>query len=96
VILAPWRRQTTYIATVALVISIGLITVMRVMTAQVMRQRPHNIALNRATADLIASEQELQIYAEMSADWLWEQGADLRLLRDAIPARPDGTLPTAP
>jgi signal transduction histidine kinase len=83
VILAPWRRETTYIVIVVLVISIGLITVMRVMAAQLMRQRQHNIALNRSGANLIASEQKLRTYAEMSADWFWEQGADLRFLRDS-------------
>jgi signal transduction histidine kinase len=82
-LLAPWRRQTTYIVIVVLVISIGLIAVMRVIAAQLMRQRQHNGALNQAAADLIASERKLRVYAEMSADWFWEQGADLRFLDES-------------
>jgi signal transduction histidine kinase len=92
VILAHWRRQASYIAIAALAVAIGLIILTRVIAGQFQRQRQQNVELNQAAAALRESEQKLRIYAEMSADWFWEQDADLRFLKDAkIPLT---TLPT--
>jgi signal transduction histidine kinase len=92
VILAPWRRQATAIAMVALAVAIVFIIVMRVIARQFQRQRYQNLELSHAATDLLESERKLRTFAEMSADWFWEQGADLRFLRNAnIPLT---TLPT--
>jgi PAS domain S-box-containing protein len=83
VILASWRREATNIAIAALAIAIGFIIVTCVIADQFERQRRQNEELNQAAADLRKSEQKLRTIAEMSADWVWEQGADLRFLHDA-------------
>ena len=40
--------------------------------------------LKEAVAALRKSEQKLRAYAEMSADWFWEQGPDLRYVLQSI------------
>jgi diguanylate cyclase (GGDEF)-like protein len=48
--------------------------------------------LKDAVAALRKSEQQLRAFAEMSADWFWEQGPDLRFLRQSN--IPQTSLPT--
>jgi diguanylate cyclase (GGDEF)-like protein len=82
-ILAPWRRQTINITIVALVVAVGFSIVICVIARQFWRLRHQNLSLDRTAVDLLKSERKLRTFAEMSADWFWEQGADLRFLRDA-------------
>ena len=42
------------------------------------QQHAQTTALNEAAEALRKSEQKLRSFAEMSAEWFWEQGADLR------------------
>jgi PAS domain S-box-containing protein len=47
------------------------------------RQKTSSAELIRVAETLRASERKLKAYAEMSADWFWEQDADLRFVGDA-------------
>jgi signal transduction histidine kinase len=82
-VLAAWGRQAINIAIVALAVAIGFIIVICVIARQFQQQRHQNLQLKDATTELLKNERKLRTFAEMSADWFWEQGADLRFLKDA-------------
>ena len=87
VILAPWRREVIYIMIAAIAISIGFIILTRVIADQFQRQRRQNVNLNQAAANLLENQQTLRTFAEMSADWFWEQDADYRFkMKTIIPS----------
>jgi signal transduction histidine kinase len=82
-ILAPWHRNALYIAISALLLVIGCVIVTLVLADRLQRQRYLNAKLKSAVASLRANEHKLRTFAEMSADWFWEQDADLRFTHDA-------------
>ena len=83
VILAPWRREAAYIAAGALAAAVGCIIMTCIIAGQFRRQQRQNAKLSQTAASLHVSEQRLRTFAEMSADWFWEQDTDLQFLRDA-------------
>jgi signal transduction histidine kinase len=90
--LRPWHTQASAIAIAMVGIAAALAVLFAVIIAQFRRQEEQNARLGLGRAALRDSERRLKAYAEMAADWFWEQGADLRFVRDsAIPdiTRPD-------
>jgi signal transduction histidine kinase len=83
VILGPWLRQATYVAVSAVFVALGFIALALVIARQFLRQQRQNDSLRKAAARLRERKQKLRTFAEMSADWFWEQGADLRFLHDS-------------
>jgi diguanylate cyclase (GGDEF)-like protein len=83
VILASWRHQAAYTVVGALGVMVGFIALTQVITGQFHRQRHQNAMLRQTASALRESERKSRIYAEMSADWFWEQDADFRFLNDA-------------
>jgi signal transduction histidine kinase len=91
-VLRPWHMQASAIAIAMVGIAAALAVLFAVIIAQFRRQEEQNARLSLGKAALRASERRLKTYAEMAADWFWEQDADLRFVRDsAIPdiTRPD-------
>jgi diguanylate cyclase (GGDEF)-like protein/PAS domain S-box-containing protein len=87
--LAIWGHPYVYVVIGTL---LGLIVLIRLIADQVRRRRNQNAKLSKAAAALRDSERKLRAYAEMSADWSWEQDANLRFrLQANIPLT---TLPT--
>jgi diguanylate cyclase (GGDEF)-like protein len=87
VILAPWRRQVIHIAAAALIVGICCLFMTYIISRQFGRQRWQNVKLSQAGAQMLASEQKLRTFAEMSADWFWEQDADFRFkVQTVIPS----------
>jgi signal transduction histidine kinase len=72
---AFYLRKATSVATVI----VGF--AMRVVANRSRQDQDLNDKLTEVGAALRESEQKLRAYAEMSADWFWEQGPDLRFLR---------------
>ena len=98
-VLATWRRQAAFTAGAEVLLASAFIVLFWMVARQMRRQDEHNFALCR-TADelregegrLRKSERTLTAYAEMSADWFWEQDAELLFVRHSnIPLT---TLPT--
>ena len=91
-ILRPWHTQASAIAVAMVGIAAALAILFAVIIAQFRRQEAQNARLSQGKAALRASERRLKGYAEMAADWFWEQDANLRFVRDSnIPdiTRPD-------
>ena len=74
--LESWYSQAAIIALAVIGVAAGTTVLFTVIIAQFRRQQ-------RAEAALRASERRLNAYAEMSADWFWEQDAELRFVRDS-------------
>jgi diguanylate cyclase (GGDEF)-like protein len=78
-IFAQWYREAVYVAgfaSTAVLIFAGLFWM---LAYQFRRQAVQNGKLELAAIRLNENQQILRAYAEMSADWLWELDADLRL-----------------
>lgn len=75
--LNDWRNQSTGIAAVTICTAFGLTALFWLIAIQFQRQRVIATALRE-------SEMQLQAFAEMSSDWFWEQGPDLRYTRDSL------------
>jgi PAS domain-containing protein len=54
-----------------------------VITAQALRLNDQQRKFRKGKAELHATERKLKAYAEMAADWFWEQDADLLFVADA-------------
>jgi signal transduction histidine kinase len=90
--LRVWHQQASAIAIVMVCVAAALAVLFAVIVAQFRRQEEQNATLSLGRAALRASEHRLKAYAEMAADWFWEQDAGLRFVRDSnIPdiTRPD-------
>lgn len=78
-----WHHQVVGIAITMTGVAAGLVVLFAVITALFRNQEDQNARLNQSEVALRASEQKLKAYAEMAADWFWEQDADLRFVRDS-------------
>jgi diguanylate cyclase (GGDEF)-like protein len=75
-VFAKWRTEALYIAIVALTTALSFCGLIRLVLRQTRLQKQQNAKLE-ATAAM------LRAYAEMSADWFWEQDADFRFRFDS-------------
>ena len=82
-VLDGWRQQATSIAIATIAIAIGFTVLFRVIAMQIRRQEDQNTTLRETAAALRKSERQFQAFAEMAADWFWEQDAELRFVREA-------------
>jgi signal transduction histidine kinase len=90
--LRGWYKQAAGLGFATIGIAIGFTVLFGVIAAQFRRQQEQNAMLRQHAAALRESERRLKAYAEMAADWFWEQGADLRFVRDS--KIPHTSLPT--
>jgi signal transduction histidine kinase len=81
--LKSWYTQAIAIVVASVGIAVGFTVLFAIIIAQFRRQEDQNARLNRSEAALRASERKSAAYAEMSADWFWEQDADLRFSVDS-------------
>lgn len=81
--LRVWRQQSSIIACVMIGVSVALAILFAIIILQFRRQEAQNARLGQGRAALRASERRLKAYAEMAADWFWEQDAELRFVRDS-------------
>jgi signal transduction histidine kinase len=91
-VLRTWHTQSSAISIAMIGVAGALAVLFAVIIAQFRRQEEQNARLSMGRAALRDSERRLKAYAEMAADWFWEQDADLRFVRDSkIPqiTRPD-------
>jgi diguanylate cyclase (GGDEF)-like protein len=70
-VFAKWRTEALYIAGIALIVALSFSGLIWVVARHIRLQDKQNIRLED-TAGMLRS------YAEMSADWFWEQDADFR------------------
>jgi diguanylate cyclase (GGDEF)-like protein len=78
VALAPWRRQTAYTIAIAVSAALCISMLVQVLVRQFRSQVEHNAMLEEAATRLSEGQQMLRSFAEMSADWFWEQDAAIR------------------
>jgi PAS domain-containing protein len=91
-VLKGWYAETTGIVAVTICLALAFGALLQVLIRQFRDQEEQHDRLNDRTSALRESEQKLKAYAEMAADWFWEQGPDLRF---AVDSRiPDVSLPT--
>ena len=82
-LLMGWYEQSIGIVLATISVAFGLLVLFGVIAGQFERQETQNARLNQTALALRASEKKLQSFAEISADWFWEQDADLRFSRDS-------------
>jgi len=83
---AQWRKETVYIASFALPASLAFAGLCWMLGRQFRQYAEQNDKLAEAGIRLSEREEILRSYAEMSADWFWEQDANSRFKFDsAIP-----------
>jgi diguanylate cyclase (GGDEF)-like protein len=75
-VFARWRTEAFYIASIALTVALSFSHLIWVVARQIRLQEKQNFKL----ADTAGM---LRAYAEMSADWFWEQDADFRFSFDS-------------
>ena len=78
VALAGWQWQVLALGVTTTIIAIGSVALFGVIATQFRRQEEQNVRLGETAAALRRSEATLKLFAEMSADWFWEQDAELR------------------
>jgi signal transduction histidine kinase len=64
-------------------VALGCMAALWAIAVQFRRRQDQNARLEQTTIALRKSERNFKAFAEMSADWFWEQDADLRFVRDA-------------
>jgi signal transduction histidine kinase len=82
-VLKPWYEQSVLIVFATISVAFGFMILFGVIATQFRRQEEQNARLNEGASALRESEQKLKAYAEMAADWFWEQDADLRFSCDS-------------
>jgi diguanylate cyclase (GGDEF)-like protein len=82
-ILKGWHEDTVVIGIAVTGVSGGLTVLFAIIIAQFQRQEDQNTRLNQSRAFLQTSERKLKAYAEMAADWFWEQDANLCFITDS-------------
>ncbi|HEX3995932.1 MAG TPA: hypothetical protein VHX39_32585, partial [Acetobacteraceae bacterium] len=84
--LRVWHTQAIVIALVMAGVTAAIAVLFAVIIGQFRRQEEQNARLSLGRTALRDSERRLKAYAQMAADWFWEQDAELRFVRDsAIP-----------
>ncbi len=78
-IFARWHREAVYVAGFASTAALLFAGLFWMLARQFGRQAVQNGKLELAAIRLSENQEILRSYAEMSADWLWELDADLRL-----------------
>ena len=81
--LRGWYKQASGLGIATIGIAIGFTVLFGVIAAHFRRQQEQNAMLRQHATALRESERRLKAYAEMAADWFWEQDADLRFVRDS-------------
>jgi signal transduction histidine kinase len=81
--LRGWYKQASGLGFVTIGIAVGFTLLFGIIAAQFRRQQEQNAMLRQHARALLVSERRLKTYAEMSADWFWEQDTDLRFVRDS-------------
>jgi diguanylate cyclase (GGDEF)-like protein/PAS domain S-box-containing protein len=79
----PVKSICLYIAPVALALGIGCVVLTRITIGPFRQQQDQNLKLKQIAAALRETERRLTAFALMSADWSWEQGADLRFVKQS-------------
>jgi signal transduction histidine kinase len=82
-VLARMYEEASVVVIATITVALGFTVLFSVIAAQFRRQEEQNAKLNAGASALVASERKLKAYAEMSADWFWEQDADLRFSMDS-------------
>jgi diguanylate cyclase (GGDEF)-like protein len=75
-VFAKWRVEAFYIASITLIVALAFSGLIWFVARQIRQQEKQNIKLEETAAMLRA-------YAEMSADWFWEQDVDFRFRYDS-------------
>ena len=75
-VFAKWRTEAFFIASIALIVALSFSRLIWIVRRQIRLQEKQNIKLED-TAGM------LRAYAEMSADWFWEQDANFRFSFDS-------------
>ena len=81
--LKDWRHDVIGIVIARGSVAVGCVVLFGVIAAQIRRAQEQNARLRQRESALRKSERTLKAFAEMSADWFWEQDADLRFVRDS-------------
>ena len=82
-VLQGWYEQVTGIVIATVSVAIGFIVLFWVIAVQFGRHEDQNARLLQSAVALRESERKLKAFAEMTADWFWEQDAEFRFVRDA-------------
>jgi signal transduction histidine kinase len=82
-VLERWYDDTIGVVIATVSVALGFTVLFAVIARQFRRQEQQNARLKEGAAALVASEGKLKAFAEMAADWFWEQNADLRFVRDS-------------
>jgi diguanylate cyclase (GGDEF)-like protein/PAS domain S-box-containing protein len=77
-ILDQWYMEACGIATVSLAVALMFAGLFWILARQFRRQTAQNARLEETSIHLREGQDMLRAYAEMSADWFWEQDADFR------------------
>jgi signal transduction histidine kinase len=80
--LRGWYKQSAGLGLATISIAAGFTALFAVIASQFRRLREQNVRLRQRAAALRGSQRRLRAFAEMSADWFWEQDADFRYVRD--------------
>jgi signal transduction histidine kinase len=81
--LMGWYAQTAVIAVGVIGASAGCMVLFAVIVGQFRRLEEQNARMHEGEIALRASERRSKAYAEMSADWFWEQDVDFHFLHDS-------------
>jgi signal transduction histidine kinase len=81
--LHAWYKQALGLGFATIGIAIGFTVLFGIIAGQFRRQQEQNAMLRRQAAALRESERRLKSYAEMAADWFWEQDANFCYVREA-------------
>ena len=75
---AKWRTDAVYITGATLLVALAFSGLIWIVMGQKRIQQYQHVILKDTAARLHDGQERLRAYAEMSADWFWEQDADLR------------------
>jgi signal transduction histidine kinase len=76
-------QTSCYVGAATAGVMLGWLALFLVIATRFRNRQDQTAQLKQSAAALRKSEQNLQAFAELSADWFWEQDADLRFVRDA-------------
>jgi diguanylate cyclase (GGDEF)-like protein/PAS domain S-box-containing protein len=85
-VFAQWHRDVVYISSIALTAAVAFAALFGMLARQFRGQAEQNARLEEASIRLTDGQEKLRAYAEMSADWFWEQDADFRFRQRTSPS----------